>query len=110
MSHRPILKKKANRLRKALRTTPGGYIDLVVYLKDRRFARTTGEAEKLILDGRVRSESHKLGIGKGMKVKESSKLAVLLGRPLEESDFEETDVVERRVPAKVRASIQVLPA
>lgn len=62
MAHRPIQKKKLRRLRKALRRTPEGYIDLVRWLKDRGHAQTTGQANKIILAGRVRSESHKLGI------------------------------------------------
>lgn len=109
MSKRPILTKRANRLRKAMRRSPDGYIDLVDYLKSRGHAQTTGEAEAIILAGRVRSESHKLGIGKGQKLKAESRIAVAV-RPLTADDFEEVPVVQRHVPASVRGTIQVLPA
>lgn len=110
MSQRPICSKQANRLRKAMRSDLPAFIDLVDYLKIRRLARTTGEAEKLILDGRVSSESHKLGIGEGKKVKASARMKAALGRPLEDDDFEVVPVVDRRVPAKLRDSIQVSSA
>lgn len=110
MAKRPILKKQANRVRKALRSQLPAYIDLIQYLKDRGYANTTGEAEAIILAGRVRSESHKLGIAKGRTPKREARLKTLLGRPLSEDDFEEQDVVERFVSAKVRDTIQVLPA
>lgn len=61
MSHRPIEKKKVARLRKLLRRTPPARINLVEWLKDRRYARTTGEAHRLLLDGKVKSESHPVG-------------------------------------------------
>lgn len=109
MSHRPILHKQANRLRKSMRRSPDAYIDLVDYLKARGHAQTTGEAEALILAGRVRSESHTLGIGKGMKLKAASRVAVAV-RPLTDDDFEEVPVVSRCVPASLRATIQVMPA
>jgi hypothetical protein len=108
VSARPIRRKQAHRLRKALRAEHPAYIDLIRWLKDRRYARSTGEAKKLILDGRVRSESHKLGIGKGFQIKESSKLKAALGRTLEDSDFEQVDVVDRAVSAKFRDTIQVI--
>lgn len=110
MSARPIRKKQAARLRKALRSELPAYFDLIRYLKDRRIARTTGEAKAIILAGRVRSESHKLGIGKGHQVRESSKIKAALGRPLEKDDFEEVDVVNPAVPVKFLDTIQVLPA
>ena len=110
MSHRPILKKRANKLRKALRRTPTAYIDLIAYLKDRGYAQTSGEAEKIILDGRVRSDSHKLGIGKGTQLKKGSVLRASVGVELTEEDFEEVDIVQRHVPASLRPTIQVMPA
>lgn len=61
MSHRPTDAKKLNRLRKALRRTPVTYIDLVQYLKDRRYAQTSGEARKMLTDGRVHVDSHVVG-------------------------------------------------
>lgn len=62
MANRPILKKKLARLRKATQRTPlPAYIDLIRWLKDRRHANTTGEALRLLVDGKVRSESHVVG-------------------------------------------------
>lgn len=110
MAKRSIRRKQANRLRKALRASPATMIDLVQYLKDRRYAQTTGEAEKIILDGRVRSESHKLGITKGRKIKDSSILKARMGRELVEEDWEVVDAVQRLVPASYRDTIQVIAA
>ena len=61
MSHRPILKKRAARMRKALRPGLPRNIDLVDYLITRRYAQTKGAARKMLEDGKVRSESHVLG-------------------------------------------------
>ena len=61
MSKRPTSKKKVARLRKALRRTPDSYIDLVHWLKSRGHARTTGEALRLMKDGKVRADSHPVG-------------------------------------------------
>lgn len=110
MSHRPLGRKRANRVRKAFRATLPSYIDLVGYLKDRGFASTSGEAEKIILAGRVKSESHTLGIAKGKVLRDDAKLKAALGREITEDDLKEIDVVQRHVPAKLRATIQVLPA
>lgn len=110
MSHRPILKKRANKLRKAFRAELPAFIDLVGYLKLRGYAGTTGEAEQIILAKRVKSESHVLGVAKGKKLRDSAKLKAALGRDITEDDLEEVDVVQRHVPAKFRDTIQVLPA
>lgn len=110
MSHRSILKKKANRVRKMMRQTPDAYIDLVVWLKQHRYAQTTGEAERIILARRVRSESHVVGITKGRVPKDSTRVKAMLGRQLTEDDFEEVDVVERWVPARLRETLIVSSA
>ena len=97
MAHRPILQKRVKRLRKAIeRQTPPVFIDLIDWLKVRGYADTTGQAEKLILAGRVRSESHKLGI---------VKLNVMEGTKVVEKDF-----VQPRVPASLRRTIYVAKA
>jgi len=62
MSRRPSLDKKVARLRKMTRTPLPRSFDLVDWLKDRRHAQTTGEANHLILSGRVRCGSHVVGI------------------------------------------------
>lgn len=64
MSARSIKGKQAKRMRKALRVTPPRFLDLVQWLKDRRHAQTTGEAHRIILAGRVRHGSHKVGVVK----------------------------------------------
>jgi hypothetical protein len=107
MSKRPILKKKANKLRKAMRRQLPAYIDLVQYLKDRRYARTTGEAEEIILAKRVKSESHVLGIKKEKRLKSQSRMQIAAGK---EPELEEVDAVDRLVSAKLRSTIVVLPA
>ena len=88
MAKRPLNKKAAHRVRKLLRSELPAYIDLIQWLKDRGYADTTGQAEKIILAGRVRSGSHKLGM-------------------VEESERKR---VYRRVPAKLRGSIHVVAA
>lgn len=64
MSQRPILKKKAARVRKALRRTPPRNFDLVQYLLDHKHAKSKREAREMLVAGRVRSESHVLGRAK----------------------------------------------
>lgn len=50
------------RLRKTLSRRPlPSWIDLVWWLKSNRHADTTGQAIKLMLDGKVRLESHIVG-------------------------------------------------
>ena len=61
MSHRPSSQKRIASLRKALRRTPPAYIDLIQWLKLRGHAQTTGEAKRLLTDGKVRSNSHPVG-------------------------------------------------
>lgn len=98
MSHRPLEGKKLRRLRKALRQKPDTVINLVEYLKLRGYAQTTGEAKRIILDRRVRSESHTLGIQQGIVTgkNEQGKLEFKVGdvvAPLIPSHFKDTLVV-----------------
>lgn len=94
MSHRTTDGKKLRRLRKSLRSQLPAHIDLIDWLKTRRYAQTTGEAEQVILAGRVKSESHTLGIGKGKKLNAKG-------------EVEEIDVVHRLIPADFRKTIRV---
>ena len=110
MAKRPLNKKAARRVRKLLRSELPAYIDLIQWLKDRGYAQTTGQAEKLILAGRVRSESHKLGIGKEKRIKKGTEIKLLRGGSVEESDWEEREVAFRHVPAELRDSIHVVAA
>ncbi len=60
--------KKLRRLRKAVNRRPlPAYIDLVRWLKDRGHAQTTGGANRLLVAGRVRSDSHTVGRMRGPK-------------------------------------------
>lgn len=95
-------------MRKALRRELPRYIDLIQYLKDRGYVSTSGEAEKLILDGRVRSESHKLGIGQETQPKRLSKAALLVSGGKFENEV--VDVVRPHVPASLRKTIRVIDA
>ncbi len=65
MSKRPIEQKKRRRVAKLLRRQPlDAYFDLVQWLLDRDYARTKRAARALILEKRVRANSHVLGIGR----------------------------------------------
>jgi alkylated DNA nucleotide flippase Atl1 len=51
--------KKLRKLSRALRKgRVATYIDIVQYLKDRRYAQTTGEAVRIVRAGRVKVDSH----------------------------------------------------
>lgn len=108
MAKRPINTKRARGVRKLLRKELPAYIDLIHWLKVRGYAQTTGQAEKLILGGRVRSESHKLGIGKGRKIKKGTEIKLLRGGSVTEDDWEEIPMVMPHVPARLRGSIHVV--
>lgn len=54
--------RQMRKLRKLTRRKLPRYFDIVDWLKMRRYAQTTGEAERLILAGRLRSGSHTVGI------------------------------------------------
>lgn len=90
MSKRPSRDKKINRLRKALRRTPPPYIDLIDWLETHGYAGTAGQARKIILDGRVKRDSHTLGIA-----------------TITMPDGSEHKMVERYVPAENRKYITV---
>ncbi len=98
MASRPIEAKQRRRAAKALRRqSPPAFIDLVQWLKDRRYARTTGEANRIILAKRVMADSHPLGI---------KRVPTLLPN----QTIKEQDVVSPLIPAAHRGRIVVLPA
>lgn len=78
--------RKLRKLRKQLRNTPKRYFDLIDWLKLHRYAQTTGEARQIILDGRVRVESHTIGIN---------------------NDIPNFPRVERHWPVELKSMIQV---
>lgn len=98
MSARPIEAKQRRRAAKALRRRPlPAYINLIDWLKDRRYASTTGEAKAIILAKRVKADSHPLGV---------KKMPVL--QP--DMTIKEEDVVAPLVPADLRGRITVAAA
>lgn len=64
MSHRPRQAKGVARLRKAFRRTPPAFLDIINWLEFHGYADTAGQARKIILDKRLRSESHVIGLVK----------------------------------------------
>lgn len=81
--------KKLRKLRKAFRRQLPRYIDIIYWLKTRGYANTSGEAKQLILDGRLRSESHTIGIVQ------------------DPTTIDERDVVERLQPAFIKDTLRV---
>lgn len=95
MSARPTNVKAANKLRKAFRKKLPAFFDLFQWLEDRGYADTQGQARKVILAERVKSESHVVG---------------LVDVTLETPDGKETTrLPERFIPVEQRASLVVLP-
>jgi hypothetical protein len=72
------------------------YIDLIDWLKTRGYAQTTGEARRIILARRVRSESHPLGVRKVSQLSAQGKV-------------EDVEVVDPYVPAELRPTLRVEP-
>lgn len=103
VARRPIEKKKVRRLRKLLRTPTETFIDPVQWLKDRGHAQTSGEARRLVLDGRLKSESHTVGIQQVRKINEAGTHYV---RDPKTGEFEMEDAVAL-VPARLRSTLRV---
>jgi hypothetical protein len=87
------MEKKIRTLHRALRKGRlPAYIDLVEWLKDRKYVDTVGDAYHLIKEERVRSESHPLGLTAA------------------EVDGKMVNVVERYVSGSLRSTIHVVDA
>lgn len=95
MSHRPTNRKAAAKMRKAMRRTPKAFFDLFEWLVIRGYADTHGQARKVILNKRVKSESHVVGI-----------TDVVLETP---RGKETTRMAERYISVDVLPSLEVLP-
>jgi hypothetical protein len=94
MSRRPIKDKQMRRLRRALERRPlPAWIDLVQWLKFHRHAYTTGQALRLLLDGKVKSESHVVGRERVERI--------INGQTVEQWE------PVTRVPAKLRNTLRV---
>jgi hypothetical protein len=103
MSKRPIVQKKLAKLRKSLRDRPDTHIDIVSWLRDRRYAQTAGEAKKLILDGRLFADGRAVGIGEREVPKKIG--AGKLAKTLQETEI--VPYVERLQPAYLRHKLTV---
>jgi hypothetical protein len=107
MSHRPVEQKKRRRVAKQLRRRPlPARIDLIQWLLDHDHAKTRKQARELILDKRVKADSHTLGITVATVPGPTATLDILMGR---EPTMVEKEVVAQFVDAKHRKSILVLP-
>ncbi len=107
MSKRPIEQKQRNRVAKMLRKRPlDSKIDLVQWLIDRGHARTRAEARKIILAGRVRSESHTLGV---KEVEIPVRTAVLDAAAGRKPRTEKKDVVAPLIDSRLKERLTVLP-
>lgn len=99
MARRPIRKKQAARLRKALTRHPlPAYIDLVKWLKTHGHAQTTGEARKLILAGRVKSNANAIGLIRNVPVRQA------------DGSIKKQDVMDPAVPVEAAVNITVAAA
>lgn len=66
MSKGARLRAPGRKLRRSLRKTPPAFFDLVQWLRDRGYGTTNKECRALILAGRVKADSHTLGLGKAV--------------------------------------------
>lgn len=96
MSARPIEAKQIAKLRKALRRTPPSSINLVEWLRDRKYANTAGGARRLLTKGKVKVDSHVIGRERAITGFEDDKEAPVFGW-----------VAAPYVPAEIRSQIQV---
>jgi len=62
MAKRPILEKQARRVERLFSPTPRRLFDLLDWLELHGHADTRGQARKLVLQGKVRSDTHTVGI------------------------------------------------
>lgn len=97
MARRPIRAKQIAAMRRSLRQQPTRSINLVEWLRDRGYAQTAGEARRLILAGRVKSESHVLGV----HVRQ-------VPDPAHPGDTRDESVVHPIVPADLRGTLHVV--
>lgn len=100
MSHRsPEAKQRRRVAKKLTRRALPAYFDLVTWLVDNGHARTKPEAKRIILDKKVKHESHTLGVDK------VPNFQFVKG----EIKMKEIEVLRRHVSTAVdRASIVVL--
>lgn len=97
VSKRSITQKNLHRIAKQVRQPLPAHIDLVQWLIDRGHAQTRGDARKIILAKRVKTESHVLGVKTVPVIQKDGKSVA------------NEDVVAPYVPATLRKKIEVLP-
>jgi hypothetical protein len=97
VARRSITQKKVARLRKAINRKPlPAFINLVHWLKLHGYAQTSGEADRLILAGKVRAGANKVGFEK-----------VPVRTP--DGKVVDQDVVRAIIPAALGPDLMVLP-
>lgn len=95
MAKRPIIEKKVNAMKRALRKGRlPACIDLVDWLIERGHAQTVGAAHKLIMAERVKVDSHPIGVH-------------TLTLPGPDGEPKPTKMVYCRVPADMRDRLTV---
>jgi hypothetical protein len=103
VSKRPIQDKKRKRAAKLFRASLPRYFDLVDWLIVRGHAKTKREAKQLILDHRVKSASHTLGVVKARTPIINPINGKVMGA-------REEEVVDSRIPVERKSEIVILPA
>lgn len=87
--------KKVRAMRRALRKGRlPAYIDLVDWLRVRKYAQTAGAAREMLMDGKVKSESHPLGL----------RVIDVEGK---DGEMKKVRILDPLVPARLRDSIYV---
>lgn len=82
--------KAARRNRKLFRRQLPAKLNLIVWLKDHGYAQTSGDAHALIRAGKVKSESHKVGLVQ-----------------VTNQRGDKLDIVDPLVPADLRSTLRV---
>jgi hypothetical protein len=103
VARRPTRIKAARRLEKALTRRPlAAYLDLFKWLREhgpegsyKSYADTNGQARSIVLAGRVKSESHTVGLERDVPVQYPS------------GEVRTEDVVHRCVPIALKENLRV---
>lgn len=103
MAHRPTRIKAARRLEKALTRRPlPAYLDLFKWLREhgpegsyKRYADTNGQARSIVAAGRVKSESHTVGLLRDQAVLHP------------DGKVRTEDIVQRTVPIALKENLRV---
>lgn len=89
MARRPIEQKKLRRLRKAINRKPlTAYVDIEDWLVTRGHAKSKREARQLMVDGKVKAESHTVGRERVAVRKPLTAIQTLRGEEAPEPELE----------------------